>query len=336
MPINTTDVRSNSEAQILHAADLLSKSEDRRKVFKEIYRGNSKGKTAEDIATEIKIDTVRVLQEALVLYKAGIIEKEKINGRLTYLKDDFYSLNRDKILRLATNEPARSKLRAYLFPSFANEKTPIKTKIKYVTPKIRHRKTITILFLAANPKDTVNLRLDEEVREIEHRIMLAQKKEEFTLIKKGAVRVGNLQLYLNQERPTIVHFSGHGTSDGKIILEDNAGIGIAVAPVALARVFNTLKDNVRCIVLNACFSLEQAEAINENIDCVIGMSSSISDEAAIAFSSAFYLALASGRSVKNAFDQGINELLLMGIPEENIPQLLTRDEIDASKIVIFK
>ncbi len=195
---------------------------------------------------------------------------------------------------------------------------------------------IKILFLAANPKDTVNLRLDEEVREIEHRIMLAQKKEEFVLVKKGAVRVGDLQLYLNQERPTIVHFSGHGTNDGKIVLEDNMGISIAIPPTALARVFLTLKDNVNCVVLNACFSFEQAQAINQSVNCVIGMSSSISDEAAIAFSSAFYLALASGRSIQNAFDQGINELMLLGIREENIPQLLIKDKIDASKIVLVR
>ena len=43
----------------------------------------------------------------------------------------------------------------------------------------------------------------------------------------------------------------------------------------------------------------------------------VSDKAAIAFSTAFYLALASARSLKNAFDQGINELMLWGIPDES-------------------
>jgi hypothetical protein len=88
--------------------------------------------------------------------------------------------------------------------------------------------------------------------------------------------------------------------------------------------------------LNACFSLQQAEAINQHIDCVVGMSSSITDQAAIAFSSAFYLGLASERSVENAFDQGISELMLLKIPEEDIPKLLIRQKVDGSKLVLCK
>jgi hypothetical protein len=195
--------------------------------------------------------------------------------------------------------------------------------------------TIKILFLSANPKETVSLRLDEEIREIEQKIMLAQKKDQLLLVKKGAVRTSDLQLYLNQERPSIVHFSGHGTNEGQIVLEDSLGNPIVVPPNALARVFKVLKDNIRCVVLNACFSYEQALAISKYIDCVIGMSSSISDEAAIAFSAAFYLGLASERSIKNAFDQGITEIMLYGIPEENIPKLISRKNINPSKIFVL-
>jgi len=191
-----------------------------------------------------------------------------------------------------------------------------------------------ILFLTANPKDTVTLRLDQELRDIEHKMLLAKMRDKFILVKKGAVRIGDLQFYLNQERPTIVHFSGHGSEIGEIMLEDNNGRAKSVPSKALARVFKILKDNIKCVVLNACFSLDQARAINQHIDCVIGMSSSISDKAAITFSCAFYLALASGRSIKNAFEQGINEIMLWQIPEENIPQLLTRHGVNPSRIVI--
>lgn len=208
------------------------------------------------------------------------------------------------------------------------------TVISLDKPKILP-KVAKILFLAANPNDTVRLRLDEEIREIERQILLAQMKERLVLVNKGAVRTGDLQFYLNQERPTIVHFSGHGTSEGRIILEDNTGNAKTVSPEALTRVFKVLKDDIRCVVLNACFSAEQASAINKHIDCVIGMSSSISDEAAIVFAAAFYLAIASERSVGNAFDQGINEIMLLGIPEENIPRLLSRDNIDPSKIFLL-
>lgn len=193
-----------------------------------------------------------------------------------------------------------------------------------------------ILFLAANPKNTVKLRLDEECREIEHRILLAQMKDRLILVNKGAVRVGDLQLYLNQEKPDIVHFSSHGTKEGRIILEDKSGYPRPIPPEALTRVFKTLRDNIRCVILNACFSMEQARAISKHIDCVIGMSHEIRDVTAITFSSAFYLAIASGRSVQNACEQGVNEIMLAGIPEEYKPKLLVRKNTDPSKVILLK
>lgn len=336
MPIDATDVRSHAKAQIEHAVNTIGRSEARRKVFKEIYRGKSKGKNSEQISEKLGIPVIRVLQEALILYKAKIIGKKKINGRLVYFKDDFFSLHKKKILRKVMKKIEEGAEKS---PDEILKDEGLLTKPKTIIkrPAIRKSKIIKILFLAANPKDTVSLRLDEEVREIEHRIMLAQKKDQFLLIKKGAVRASDLQLYLNQEKPTIVHFSGHGTTEGKIVVEDKMGNSIVVPSKALARVFKTLKDNVRCIVLNACYSVDQAIAINQHVDFVIGMSSSINDKAAIAFSSAFYLALSSGRSIRNAFDQGINEVLLAGFSEEeNNPILLCRDNVDPSKVFLLK
>lgn len=236
------------------------------------------------------------------------------------LKTSFFRLNDNLSRKIFIENISPSILRAVASsPSLPPSSSKLPTKI---------------LFLAANPKDITGLRLDQEVREIEQKISLAQMKDEFILVNRGAVQIGDLQLYLNQERPNIVHFCGHGSEQGEIILEDKLGRARSVPPKALARVFKILKDNIRCVVLNACFSLKQAQAIKQHIDCVIGMSSSITDDAATTFSSAFYLGVASGRSVYNAFNQGINELMLWDLAEEHIPQLLTRDGIDPSKLFL--
>jgi hypothetical protein len=333
--IDTTDVRSNADKQINHAVKTIGRSEDRLRVFQEIYRGKSSGKTAAQIAEKIGIEEMRVLQEALILSKAKIIGKEKVNGRLLYTKDEFISLHKEKIIRLVGNGVARDKFENQLTASVQTNKVLQQAK-KPNHAAIRRAKQIKILFLAANPQDSTRLKLDKEAREIEHRIMLAQEKDHFVLLKKGAVRTSDVQLYLNQEKPTIVHFSGHGSTAKQIVLEDESGRAVEVPVEALERVFDTLKDNVRCVVLNACFSLEQAKAINKNIDFVIGMSDSIADDAAIAFSYAFYLALASGRNIQNAYDQGINEILLSGLTgEEKKLNLLCRNGIDASKAFIL-
>src|SRR4051794_2973475 len=84
---------------------------------------------------------------------------------------------------------------------------------------------IRILFLAANPKDTIALRLGEEVREIKERLRLADLRDEFVLEQEHAVRVTDLQAHLLHHRPHVVHFSGHGSRTGRIILEDATGRG---------------------------------------------------------------------------------------------------------------
>ena len=45
----------------------------------------------------------------------------------------------------------------------------------------------TILVLAANPKDTPPLRLEEEIREIDNGLQRSQKRDEFILKQKLAV-----------------------------------------------------------------------------------------------------------------------------------------------------
>jgi len=85
-------------------------------------------------------------------------------------------------------------------------------------------------------------------------------------------------------------------------------------------------------VLNACFSQIQAEAIAENIDCVVGMSTAVGDEAAISFASAFYQALAYGRTVRTAFDLGCNQIDLESLGEQDTPQLLAK-RADPAQVV---
>ena len=104
---------------------------------------------------------------------------------------------------------------------------------------------------------------------------------------------------------------------------------------ALIHLFRILKDNVRVVVLNACHSRPQAEALAETIDCTVGMNRPIGDEAAIVFAASFYRALGFGRSVREAFELGRAALLLEGIPEDQTPELLTRPGVDAAGLVLI-
>lgn len=181
---------------------------------------------------------------------------------------------------------------------------------------------IRILFLAANPSDTSPLRLGEEIREIEHALRLTEFRDRFEIEQQWAVRVSDLQDHLLRYRPDIVHFSGHGSAASELILEDHHGYSKPVSPLALSNLFRTLRDNIKCVVLNACYSEIQAQAIAEHIDCVIGMNKAIGDQAAISFATAFYRGLGYGRDIATAFALGIGQIDLQGLPEQNTPRIL--------------
>jgi hypothetical protein len=193
---------------------------------------------------------------------------------------------------------------------------------------------IKILFLAANPKDTDPLRFGEEARTIQERLRLADLRDEFSVVQELAMRVTDLQGYLLRHQPHIVHFSGHGSEAGEIILEDVKGQTASVSPAALKRTFAVLKDNVRCVVLNACYSQIQARGIAGSIDCVVGMSRAIGDDSAIAFAASFYQGLGYGRSIKDAFDLGCGQIDLEGLGDEDVPKLVTGRRIKAEAITL--
>jgi len=193
-----------------------------------------------------------------------------------------------------------------------------------------------ILFLAANPQGTTQLALDKEIREIEAKIRAADFRDSLQLVSHWAVRPDDLLQFLNQHQPHVVHFSGHGNEENEILLLSDTGESQPVGSAALRELFRTLKDNIRVVVLNACFSRGQAEAIVANIDCAVGMNKAIGDQAAITFAGSFYRALGFGRSVQQAFDQGKTALMLAGIREENIPELLCRQGVDPADIVLVE
>jgi hypothetical protein len=192
---------------------------------------------------------------------------------------------------------------------------------------------IKVLFLAANPESTTRLKLDEEIREITSKIRASEYRDSVEIISAWAVRPDDLLQNLNQYKPQIVHFSGHGSTSGDIILVDDYGQPKPVTSNALKALFATLKDNIQVVLLNACYTYSQAEAIVVNINYVIGMSTAIGDKAAITFAASFYRAIGFDRTVQEAFDQAKTALLLEGIPEENIPELLVRKGIEATSKV---
>lgn len=189
--------------------------------------------------------------------------------------------------------------------------------------------TIKILFLAANPQELDRLALAKEIQSVKTSLKTSKFREEFSLEQEWAVNVDSLFQAMLEHRPQIVHFSGHGTQTGQIFLEGKTGFGDPVDPEELAGLFSNF-DDIRCVVLNACYSEKQADEIVKHIDFVVGMIHLISDESAANFAPIFYLALAEGYSVNAAFELARTRIAFDNRSESVVPILRTNTSADNS------
>jgi CHAT domain-containing protein len=197
--------------------------------------------------------------------------------------------------------------------------------------------------------------LDEEIRDIQNGLERAKHREKFALLQRWAVRTKDLQRAMLDEKPQIVHFSGHGVTlkkegdgtitpgsrafanldldedikmnlenySGGIMIENEDGSPKIVSASALGALFELFAGSIQCVLLNACHSKAQAEAlIKAGVPYVIGMNTEVPDKTAIVFATRFYDALGAGETIDKAFRHGKAALLLDDLPGADIPELI--------------
>ncbi|HEX4451316.1 MAG TPA: CHAT domain-containing protein, partial [Kofleriaceae bacterium] len=214
-----------------------------------------------------------------------------------------------------------------------------------------------ILFLAANPLDTDRVALDREARAIRLELKRSGYRDRFEFVIWSAAEPLDLQRALREQPPTIVHFSGHGArlagaaghTPGRDVVVDGApdggapgglvfvgadGRGQVVTPAAFGQTLAAAGAHVRLVVLNACFTAPMAQALAAHIDCVVGMTGAIHDDAARIFSIGLYGALGEQASVAAAFAGGRAAINLEGLADADQPRLVVRNGFDATGLVL--
>jgi nucleoside phosphorylase len=222
----------------------------------------------------------------------------------------------------------------------------------------------TILFLAANPSETARLALDREAHAIQKELESAGYRDRFEFETRWAVEPLDLLRELRKLKPTVVHFSGHGGkratgqhSPGPaprrdiigepgvldvlageqqhgLFFQGSDGRAQFVSARAIEQTFGAAGSSVKLVVLNACYSEVQAAALVAHVDCVVGMSGSIHDDAARTFSIGFYGGLGERESVAAAHKQGCAAISLEGLHDSDLPQLKVRTGVDANQLVL--
>jgi hypothetical protein len=167
---------------------------------------------------------------------------------------------------------------------------------------------VVILFIAASPRDQEKLWLDEEVRAITKAVRASKYRDRVKIESVWAPRVADLLQALNEHQPGVVHFSGHGSVDDELAFLAEDGSTKLVSKDALAATIATVAERVQLAVLNACYTVNQAQAVADEIGVAIGMADAMPDDSAREFAEQLYSAIGFGYSVQRAFDQAVARL----------------------------
>jgi len=169
-----------------------------------------------------------------------------------------------------------------------------------------------ILFLAANPTVTSPLDLEEELRSLDLELRGVKHRDRIVFVARHAVRPDDLIRHVRSERPTVIHFSGHGTTSGIVLRNDDGGYTEVSGP-NLRRFLEG--RGIELLVLNACYSKSQAEHVAGAVGATVGTTNVVGDEAARRFTVAFYRALGDGLSLREAFRDGGDAVALHGLED---------------------
>jgi CHAT domain len=200
---------------------------------------------------------------------------------------------------------------------------------------------LRVLYLAANPE--LDLRVDVEVRGVRDAVQKALHRDLVEIDHRPAATPEDLLDGINEMRPHVIHFAGHGGQG--LVLFDDAEVGSTSRDVPrgrpisfalLARAVAATDQAPTLLVLNACDTLAGAEVLLNGIPAVIAMATSVGDLAAGVFAARFYSAIASAQSVAAALDQSRVAIEAAGLSQGWEAATLTREGINLRNLILVR
>jgi CHAT domain len=165
------------------------------------------------------------------------------------------------------------------------------------------KKPVTKVLLAfAGPFDYEWLRLGDEERAIREAWRLGWERDTIEIKSMHAVTGNDLRRAL-QDEPHIVHLAGHGTPEG-VVLTDGKSQSQILSLKAMEALFQDRDDEIRCVVLNQCYSLPLGQLLVHHVPYVIAIEGKLGDKVALEFSRGFYDAISAGKDIASAYNEG--------------------------------
>jgi Effector-associated domain 11 len=170
-----------------------------------------------------------------------------------------------------------------------NTTTTIDNHVEQKDPSVSEPKKV-ILFIAANPsgKNETNSTLERQTLTDAHN--QSSLREQYMVIDHFASNISDLLRLLKKHKPSIVHLCMHGAKDGMYFENADGSVDLVAAEVLASffELLNMREKSIKCVILNACNSDSQAEAVNQYVDYTVGMKGAIPPAVGIEYTKGFY------------------------------------------------
>jgi hypothetical protein len=344
-PAPVIDTHANHEENIERIVKLLGRNKLRLRIFEFIHGRGSRPRTVTEIQKalgsknrQVVLNQINHLAKHRIVTKIASSEKGN-SDKWGYGKNDFCMANKPEILRKVAKpellERTATKRRPQLH--LLALRTMNASALKGAKAYSLSKKKLRVLYLLANPESQGALRTDAEFRHVYEEVRGSKYRDKIELIISPAADSKSMLKGLNDFRPQVVHFSGHGGrgsiwfDDGKVAKSAGGAMNFDLLAEALA----STDSPPKLLVLNACDTLKGAESLLDSVDVVIAMSDSISDVGAATFAAQFYAAIASAQPTPSALAQGKVAMRAASLADAHLPQMIHRKEIDPKKQILL-
>lgn len=191
---------------------------------------------------------------------------------------------------------------------------------------------LRVLYATASPEG--ELRVSQEIRRVKNAVSAALHRDLVEIEHAPDVTSDDLLNYLTSFQPHVIHFSGHANED-VLVFDDGSlegGEGREIPIELFMRAITAPDHKPSLVVLNACESAANLEALLAGVPIAIGMSASIGDADAVTFATRFYRAIADGQTIESALTIARMDMEMNGLPDHDLPTLVTAPGIDASAV----
>lgn len=191
--------------------------------------------------------------------------------------------------------------------------------------------SLRILYATASPDG--DLRVSQEIRRVKIAVATALHRDSIDIEHAPDVTPSDLLDHLTRFQPHVIHFSGHANGDVLVFDDGTLEGGERVIPISLFMDAVSAPDQKpSLVVLNACESAENLEALLGGVPLAIGMAASVGDADAIVFATRFYRAVADGQTVESALTISRVEMQMNGLPDHDLPTIVAAPGVDPSDV----